>query len=932
MADASPAETVKIVLDGREVEALKGEMIIAAAERAGTYIPRFCYHPRMKPVGMCRMCLVDVKGPRGFTLTPACFVAVADGQEVVTDSEAVKKAQDGVLEFLLVNHPLDCPVCDKGGECPLQDQTLTFGPGDTRMVEEKRHWEKPVALSELVLLDRERCIQCARCTRFADEIAGDPQIDFAMRGDYVEVATFPGEPFTSYFSGNTVQICPVGALTATPYRFKARPWDLEQVESSCMSCAVGCRVAVQSSGDRITRYLGIDSDPVNQSWLCDKGRFDFQAIASDERIVAPMVRKGDELVKVTWGEALDTVARRLADVKAVHSGSAIAVVGGSRLANEDAYAWAKLARAVLGTDNVDAQMGDGLPAEVILGLPRATIEQACRADAVILLCGDLKEELPVLHLRLRQAAVEQHLPILELAPQRSGLSRYASASLYYRPGEAAALARALISDTARASEVAGVAVAALSAGRAVLADVREKGAVPPSIVVVLGRPSLADTGASVAEAASILAGLPGVRFLSALRRSNVHGALDMGLAPGVLPGRVGLAGGRAWWERAWGVSLPEAPGLDTAGVLSDAAEGRMQALVLLGADPLSDFPDKTLAKRGIDGAGFVVAVDCFLTESSRRADVVLPAATYAERPGTMTNLEGRVARLGQKITAAGVAWPDWMIAAELAFRLGGDLGFDHLGAVWDEVERLAPSHHGITSALLASRAAADGVVVPLSDESLGSEPGTGRPGGGAAAHDMATDAGSGVQPPVPAPIDPMADPGIGSAETHGIPATALAAHDPASGDPSGATVADEDEPADQAGTLLATGPSRPALLRFRSPVAGHSTPPLDSYSLRLVATRALWDNGTLVQHSPSLAGLHSPLRLRANPYDLERLGVATGGQMRVISPRTSLVIGVLADTGIPRGSASLAFNLPGEGAADLIDATAPVTDIRLETI
>src|SRR6202049_2041740 len=305
MAEPRTTETVTIVLDGREVEAFKGEMIIAAAERAGVYIPRFCYHPRMKPVGMCRMCLVDVKGPRGFALTPACFIAVADGQEIVTDSPAVKKAQDGVLEFLLINHPLDCPVCDKGGECPLQDQTLAFGPGEYRFVEEKRPWDKPLNLSPLVLLDRERCIQCARCTRFADEIAGDPQIDFAMRGDVVEVATFPGEPFTSYFSGNTVQICPVGALTSTPYRFKARPWDLEQVESTCTSCAVGCRVAVQSSGDRLTRVLGVDSEPVNHGWLCDKGRFTLDSIDGNEesldplsastRLRAPLIRGHGEL-------------------------------------------------------------------------------------------------------------------------------------------------------------------------------------------------------------------------------------------------------------------------------------------------------------------------------------------------------------------------------------------------------------------------------------------------------------------------------------------------------------------------------------------------------------------------------------------------------------------------------------------------------------
>ncbi|MCU1488868.1 MAG: NADH-quinone oxidoreductase, chain, partial [Acidimicrobiaceae bacterium] len=270
-------QSLSVVIDGTAVVAKPGELVIEAAERAGVFIPRFCYHPRMEPVGMCRMCLVEVSGPRGFSLQPACFIRVADGQEVRTASAKARKAQVGVLEFLLVNHPLDCPVCDKGGECPLQDQALSHGPGESRFVEEKRHWEKPIEIGPLVHLDRERCIQCARCTRFADEVAGEALIDFAFRGDAIEVATFPDRPFSSYFSGNTVQICPVGALTSAPYRFKARPWDLEQAETTCTSCAVGCRVVAQSSAGALVRYLGIDSAPVNQSWLCDKGRYDFEA-------------------------------------------------------------------------------------------------------------------------------------------------------------------------------------------------------------------------------------------------------------------------------------------------------------------------------------------------------------------------------------------------------------------------------------------------------------------------------------------------------------------------------------------------------------------------------------------------------------------------------------------------------------------------------
>ncbi len=549
-AAAEPAEMVTFSLDGREVAAPKGEMLIAAAERVGTFIPRFCYHPRMKSVGVCRMCLVEVSGPRGASLQPSCFIEVQAGASVVTDSDKVKKAQDGVLEFLLINHPLDCPVCDKGGECPLQDQTLAYGPGESRFVEEKRHFEKPIPISELVLLDRERCIQCSRCTRFADEVAGEAQIDFIGRGEMLEVNTFPELPFASYFSGNTVQICPVGALTAAPYRFAARPWDLDQVESTCTTCAVGCRVAVQSSSNRATRLLGIDADPVNHGWLCDKGRFAFDAVNRDDRLTDPLVRKEGVLVAVPWHEALDVVARRLKAAQSKGGAESVGVVGGARLTNEGAYAWARLAKGVLGTDSVDAQMGDGLPAEVAIGLPRATIDQAAAADTVIVLSGDLREELPILFLRLRSAIVDGGLSVVELSPQATALTPYAKASLRYRPGDAAGLARAVVDPSADAPlpvDPAGLAEARRLAGAR-------------SVVIVVGRPSLAEDGALVAEAAQVLArALPAARFLPALRRGNVHGALDMGLAPGLLPGRVTLDGGREWFGRAWG-SVPEARG------------------------------------------------------------------------------------------------------------------------------------------------------------------------------------------------------------------------------------------------------------------------------------------------------------------------------------------------------------------------------------
>ena len=945
-------QELSFTLDGRAVVAKPGELLIAAAERAGTYIPRFCYHPRMEPVGMCRMCLVDVEGPRGATLTPACFVPVTDGMVVDTANDRVKKAQDGVLEFLLANHPLDCPVCDKGGECPLQDQTLAYGPGESRFVEEKRHFEKPIAISDLVLLDRERCIQCARCTRFAADVAGEAQIDFAGRGEAVEVATFPTEPFSSYFSGNTVQICPVGALTATPYRFTARPWDLDQVESTCTACSVGCRVAVQSSQNRLTRLLGIDSEPVNHGWLCDKGRFTYESVNGDQvdagplpseladaavdvapatasqvvslgvtrgqflgearetgrfehgRLVEPRLRKEGELVPVSWGEALAAAAAGISAAKESGGPGAVAVIGGARLTNESAYAWAKLAKGVVGTDSVDAQLGDGLPAELVLGLPRATIDEACRADLLVTLAGDLREELPVLFLRLREAVVGGDTALVEITPVPTALTPLAAASLAIRPGDAPLMARALTGDEAAATalgthhEGAALSSAALDAARRLLAA--HPGG--EGVVVVAGRPSYAESGEVAAEALRVLAAaLPRATFLPALRRGNVFGALDMGLAPGILPGRVGLSAGRERFGAAWG-AVPAEGGLSTADILSSMAGEReagtqVRALILLGADPLSDFPDRAVAEKALSAGHFVVAVTGHPSESvDLHADVVLPCAVSHERPGTTTNIEGRVSRLGPKITAPGFAWPDWMIAVELAAGLGADLGFASDNDLSEEIERTAPAYAGLTTEVLHSDAAHDGILVPLGRD-----------------RDHHGD---------PDPIDPVALPGVESVERQGAP------------------------------PRVGTGGSSPAIARtaaLGSPppllawAATGGTDPLhipkaDNYALRLVACRRLYDAGSSVTGSPSLTPLVPPLVVRANPYDLDRLGAATGDRVKVRSARGELILAAESDEGVPRGVVAIDFNVPGgesapgNAAATLIDSRALVTDVRLESV
>ncbi|MHB8457538.1 MAG: molybdopterin-dependent oxidoreductase, partial [Acidimicrobiales bacterium] len=847
------------------------------------------------------------------SLQPACFVSVADGQQVDTQSPAVRKAQEGVLEFLLVNHPLDCPVCDKGGECPLQDQAMSHGPGESRFIEEKRHWAKPISIGPLTLLDRERCIQCARCTRFAEEIAGEPMIDFLGRGDETEVAVFPGRPFTSYFSGNTVQICPVGALTSTSYRFSSRPWDLEQVESTCMLCAVGCRVAVQSSAGRVVRFLGIDSSPVNQSWLCDRGRYGFEAIHSSDRLTHPMTRKDGQLSTASWNEALQAAATGIRDAIASQGPASIGIIGGARLANEDQYAWSKLARAVIGTDNVDAQLGDGLPAELVASLPLATIEDACAAKAVILLAGDLREELPVLHLRLRAAAAHRGLKIVDCAPVPTALAEVAAAVVPARPGESARLAKALVAEDGDVAEVPGVSQSAVQQARSVLAGLNGS-----DVVIVVGRTSVAESAEAIAAAAGEFGrGLPGVRYLPALRRANVRGAVDMGLAPGMLPGRVTLETGRRWFESQWG-AMPSSPGLDTRGMLEAAAAGALQALILVGADPLVDFPDRSLATRALERIPFLIAIDTLPSTSAQLADVVMPAAGLGERSGTTTNIEGRVTRLSQKVVPPGVARADWVIASELAECLGLDLGFERVEGIWEEIEEVAPSHRGATLASVYGPGGSDGVVIPIEPVLLGQVASRRR-------------------------LDPVATPGIDSVNTQGSPLLTGAAELPAGGVEESLDVEEAFTPGQDTTPELDSesveapsgSPSRPAPLGFdadRWPAPPAPVP--DAYSLRLVTRRSLYDHGTLVQASTSLARLVPSQQLRVRPKELEQLGVPSGGTVRLRSNRGELLVPVLADETIPAGIAMLGLNLtPADqpGVTSLLDSDEAAQAVRVET-
>ena len=884
---------VEITVDGAAVAAKPGEWLIEACERTGTYIPRFCYHRRMSPVGMCRMCLVEVDTGRGFALEPSCMVPVSDQMKVSTDSEVAKKAQDGVLEFLLINHPLDCPVCDKGGECPLQDQTMAYGPGETRFVEEKRHFSKPIAISETVYLDRERCILCDRCTRFADEVAGDPLIHFMGRGNLTEVNTFTDEPFASYFSGNTVEICPVGALTAAPYRFKARPWDLTETLSTAWVDSVGARVAVQASRNQVLRVLGTDADAVNWGWLSDKERFGFEALNSAERLAAPMIRDavgdaGAELRGAGWGAALDQAAEALAAA----GPDRIAMLGGARLTNEAQYMWARLAKGVIGTDNVDAQLGDGLDPALVLGLPRATIDDACRPGGTVLLIGpDPKEELGTLYLRLRHAIVNDGVKLIEVTPCTTGLSHLAQHTLRPRPGTTAELVRALV--LAADPEVLRIAVmeepvlGALAAGpkselvgelrealktaesslgtgpAAIESSARTLSEAAGALTVLLGRASLAEAADTVGDAALELARLPSARFLPALRRGNVLGALEAGLAPGVLPGRVRLdyADGAEALAGAW-PRIPASEGLDAAGILEASSRGDIDVLVLVGADPLNDFTDRDLAYRGLRGASLVVAVDLFMNDSaSLAAGIVLPAAGPTECDGTFTNLEGRVSPMSRKVTPPGTARPDWMIAVDLAERLepGSAEGLDSPQAIRAELAQVSEVHSPLTEQALDQNQV-EGVLLGAGA--------TGESGGWHGGKEWRRSRRKGA--PVTGP----------------------------------------------------TGREGPA-----------ESPPEDGFLL--VATRTMYDDGVLLRHCPSSRGLAAGATARINPADLDRTGLdrtglAAGAPVRVVSESGHIEAALAVDDGVPQGVLAVNWLAPGAPANSLITAGADVTLVKVE--
>ncbi|HEX6674033.1 MAG TPA: NADH-quinone oxidoreductase subunit G [Actinomycetes bacterium] len=661
--------TVKVTIDGNELEVAPGTLVIRAAEQIGIVIPRFCDHRLLAPLGACRQCLVEVEGQRK-PLT-ACTTTVTDGMVVKTQeiSEVARAGQESTLEFLLINHPLDCPMCDKGGECPLQDQTLAHGPGETRFTETKRRYEKPIKISETVLLDRERCVLCARCTRFSAEVAGDPFIELFERGALEQVAIYEEEPYQSHFSGNVVQICPVGALTSPSYRFQARPFDLTSTDAVCNHCASGCNLRIDARRGLVTRQLARDNDEVNQAWNCDRGRYGFAYAQSPERVLTPHVAEGGRLRTASWSEAL----RRAADAIRAGRGRGAGVLVGGHLTDQDAYAMQKLARVTLRSNNVDARSWPGSAAETavtgtLAGTFGPTYADLDAAAAVVVVDLDPHEESPILFLRLRAAALRKGVPVLAVGARAGRLAEFATVVPTAPGGQAAALER--------------LGKGQGDAGKRLRAATKER---KGDVVVLAGWRAAA--GGGLAGAAR-LAGTLGGRLAWVPRRAGDRGALDAGARPDLLPGgrRVDDDGARRELGEAWGAELPAEPGLDAPGMLRAAADGELGLLVLAGVDLVRDHGPRELVERALANA-FVIAVDHELNETTRHAEVLLPGVVHAETDGTFTDWEGRVQGTRHAVGVGGAAQTVWELADQLSVRLGLDLGIGNLDAVVAETAR-----------------------------------------------------------------------------------------------------------------------------------------------------------------------------------------------------------------------------------------------------
>ena len=601
------SDQININVNGSEIRTDSDQLIIEACEDSGIHIPRFCWHKRMDPVGMCRMCLVEIETPRGKALVPSCTTKVSEDLVVDTESEVVKKAQEGVLEFLLINHPLDCPVCDKAGECPLQDQTMAYGPGESRFVEDKRHFEKPIPISEIILLDRERCILCARCTRFSDEISGDPLIEFIQRGNKTQVNTFPDEPFRSYFSGNTVQICPVGALTSTSYRFKARPWDLKKVSSTSNCSSMGCSVELNVSQNKMLRILGEDNEFTNQGWLSDKGRYNFEYLHSEKRILKPVLNN-DSTNEISINESMELISNEIS----VDDNSNISFIVGHNSTNEEYYAlnnFVENLNKVHKDQNMNVYLSDDYLYE---GFFQNTdllgkVQDLDSVDTIILWAQDIKDNLPTLYLRIRQA-VKNGKKLVIFGHTNTAMKELADS--YF--------GQEIISKNLEFN----VEISEIPNFNELIND--------KNVLAIIGKSSPIQNTNSISNLINYLDKNSNLKILNCFSKGNTFGALQ---------------------------NIDLVKGLNE--FINEFDSSKNNIVFTIGSNPVNSSIYSNQIKDKLINANFVVSLDLFKNETTELANIILPTTSFGEKEGTFTNLEMRTLKQNKILPTPGSVLNEW---------------------------------------------------------------------------------------------------------------------------------------------------------------------------------------------------------------------------------------------------------------------------------
>ncbi len=707
---------VTLTIDGKQVTVEEGTTILKAAEKLGVEIPTFCNHDKLEPVGACRMCLVEVE--KIWKLQVACGTPVSEGMVVKTDTPQVRAARKGVLEFLLINHPLDCPVCDKGGECELQNLVFKYGSDKSRYAEEKRRFvvdpkskHDDLSLGTQIIRNQNRCILCRKCVRFISEIAGETDLGTFGRAAKSEINVLPDMPLDNPYSGNTVEMCPVGALTSKSFRYRIRVWQTKVTPSVCSLCGDGCNVKLWTKEDKIHRITSRRNDSVDEGFLCDRGRFGYEFVNHPDRLTQPLVRKGGQLQPVDWDEAIELVASRLQAAKNQFASNSLAGLGSPRLTNEENYLLQKFFRVVLGTNNIDHRVDS----EYLLpGLSSAgrsygmtnSIADIEKAKLILVLGCDLEKKHPILNLRLIKSARRGNRLIL-VNSECTRLNRFAADELTYQPGTEGVLLNALLQELGEKTPDSSLSDFAQKTGIS-LEKIKELAGIlkqAENLLILCGNQVVAhrDNAHILNRLATLLHVTghegkehSGVNLL--WPHCNSQGALDCGVLPERLPGYLAVADGTARnrVEQVWQAKIPGSPGLDFNQMLEAIDRGEVKSMYVVGSDPVGSYPNSDHVEKTLGKLAFLVVQDMFLTDTARLAHVVLPGVSFAEKEGTFTNVERRIQKLTPAFGPLGGCKPDWYVICMLAQVLGYDLGYDSPAQIFQELASISPIHAGIS--------------------------------------------------------------------------------------------------------------------------------------------------------------------------------------------------------------------------------------------